>query len=40
MNAKEKQYMMIVIALAILVGIVLAVRFLPTAQAPQIQKVK
>jgi|SRR3989344_3014307 len=34
MNAKEKQYLMIVIALAILVGIVLAVKFLPTAQVP------
>ena len=34
MNAKEKQYLMIVIALAILIGIILAVKFLPTAQAP------
>ena len=29
MNAKEKQYIMIVVALAILIGIVLAVQFLP-----------
>ena len=34
MNAKEKQYLMIVVALTILIGIVLAVQFLPTAQAP------
>ena len=34
MNVKEKQYLMIAIALAILIGIVLAVQFLPTAQAP------
>ena len=34
MNAKEKQYVMIVVALAVLIGIVLAVQFLPTAQAP------
>ena len=32
MNAKEKQYVMIIVALAILIGIVLAVRFLPSAQ--------
>ena len=32
MNVKEKQYLMIVVALAILIGIVLAVRFLPNVQ--------